>query len=113
MTLTLHLHSLQNIASFAEVKSITVNSTEGQITILPKHCKLVTKIYCNIIKINAEQQHKFFLGLAVLQVENNIVTISSDISIDLIDTKPIDEYQLYVKNDYLKKLELILNNAKT
>jgi F0F1-type ATP synthase epsilon subunit len=112
MSLTVNLHSLQNITSFAGVSSIKVNATEGQITILPKHGKLITKIYCNIINIQAEQSYAFFLGLALLQVENNIVHISTDLAVDLNNIKSIEAYKAHIKSDYLNKLEIILNHAK-
>ena len=112
MSLTVHLHSLQNIASFAGVSSIKVNATEGQITILPKHGKLITKIYCNIINIQAEQSYTFFLGLALLRVENDVVQISTDLAVDLNNIKSTEAYKAHINSDYFNTLQTILNHAK-
>ena len=68
---------------FAEkVKSVTIPSFEGEMTILPDHISIITFLRPGVININ-ENKKKYFVEEGTVEFSKNNLTILSSTIIDL------------------------------
>lgn len=59
-----------------EAKSVTIPTTEGELTIMPKHEALVATLRQGTITVRVGDEHKtFFVESGVLEISNDQVTV--------------------------------------
>lgn len=77
-----------------EVEMVTAETTDGEIGILPHHINLMTQIKPGEIRIKqGNKEIPMVMGSGLLQVANNIVTITTDMAekVEEIDEKAAEE----------------------
>jgi F-type H+-transporting ATPase subunit epsilon len=73
--------SIDSVAYEGEIKSVSVQTAAGRITVLPHHEAIVSALVPGTLSItDAAGTHKFALGGGVLRVENDSLVILADMA---------------------------------
>lgn len=83
----------EEIAYEGEADQVNVSTTQGELGILPNHASLMAKLIPGELKIKKAGKTSFFaIGDGFLQVENNSLTIMTDLAenAEEIDEKAVE-----------------------
>lgn len=108
MKLTLQVITPTNIVLSEEVDEITVNTISGEISILPNHVKLLTRVSPGemIIK-NGGKIHPFAITGGFLEVEDNKVKILADYAVRA------DDIEIAKAKEAQERAEKVMKNKLT
>lgn len=107
---TLSIISADKNYSISNVKDILINTNDGQITILPMHKQLITSMEAGLIVFNQSAEYKFFIGDAIIYIENTEAKIITDFYIDIFKIESLESYKNGIKSEYYNKLAILYSN---
>ncbi len=116
-TLKLELVTPDAVAYSADVRSVTLPSVTGQITVLPHHVRLLTRIVPGEIIVHHEGRNEsVVVGGGLVQVTGARVAIATDMAVpaERIDEAKVEEARQRAKDRLREKLsneEVALTNA--
>ncbi|MEG1222527.1 MAG: ATP synthase F1 subunit epsilon [Bacilli bacterium] len=90
------------------IDSLTVTTSDGQITILSNHAKLIANLEISVMAISYRGRSKHFaIGGGVIDVADNVITLI------LNSIQSSDEIDVNVAIEEKKKAEKLLLDSKT
>jgi F0F1-type ATP synthase epsilon subunit len=100
----------ENFYEIPNVKELLLTAKDGQITILPYHINLVTSMVAGVVNCTSEYEIKYFVGDAMIMVENNEVKIITDYCVDIAKIQDLEKYKASLKTSYYDALEILFDN---
>ncbi len=100
----LEIISPEKILLKDKVKSVTIPSFEGEMTILPDHIPLITFLRPGITRVSGSKESKYFIEEGTVEFSNNtlIILSSTIISLDSLTSEKISKMLEEGKNQLSK-----------